>query len=155
MAFSLSRLTRALETRTITVRGEAVEIRALTAAEAFRLEAQYPSHNPPLTLDPDKGVKAPMVLDFKNREWQEEQKRRQRVLKCGAIAIATGMERISDKSTWTPAVDQKWLEGLAEELAGLLTIREIDRVFEHISRLDESSVPDPRQRIGDEVKAGN
>ncbi len=157
MSFTVSELAGSLDAGSITVRGFERPARPVFAREALRLEESLPRPIAPLKLDPDKGVKAPMIRDYENAAFLAASDRRSLALTCGWIAVSLGLADDAGKK-WSidMAIDESsaWLKANADRLASAFSTEEIEKMARDVQSLGTPMVKQA-ERIGTDEAAGN
>lgn len=157
MSFTVSQLAGSLESGVVTVRGKARDARPVFAREALRMEECLPRPQAPFRLDPDKGVKAPMVRDYDDAGFQAKSAARSTAMACGWIAVALSL---TDEAgvPWSvdmePAASRAWLEANAVRMTSAFTAGEITAMLGEVERLGAPSGKES-ERIGTDQTAGN
>ena len=123
--FSLAEFAASLEKSTVSVRGKAVEIRALSASESARLGRLYPRPLAPLGQDPDGGSKgrAPNEHDEGHRAAVDLWFYQKKVME---LAMILGLASPRGKDDDAARAE---LEKAAADLQDAFTIIEINRVW--------------------------
>lgn len=88
----LEKLAEAMETRTLTVRGVSLTVRALSAVESHRVaELAGPPPRPPTRPDPNRGSRAPHVPDHDDPGYQRSIEKHWAVHESLHAAFAAGL----------------------------------------------------------------
>lgn len=142
---SLKTIGSRANTTTITLRGEAVEVRGLTVAERDRLRVLFLKPVPPVGRNPEKGDMAPEEPLYNSPEYRAKCEKRTALMLAVEFAIATSWQT-ADGSTWSMDHDDEscrvWATKAAKEVAEAgLSDAEVDQVFRAITAVERGGDP--------------
>lgn len=143
MSVTLAELVESIQRRATTLRGRAIEIRALRDCEAGAILRLFPKPVPPLGDDPNGGSLAPKVENPQDPAYRAKfeawWQRRARMI----VGICAGLQ-VSDGPRYSPDLTDGELKPLLErldiEVSRALTAAEVLRLSDEIAGiLDESA----------------
>lgn len=140
MGLTIKELGRRLETARIPFRGGMITIRALTAAQRFKIRQLMPAPAPPYMESPEKGG-AP-IPDTNNAGYRD--KARNWSVEVATVDVAFALDLALADGTACPAVTDpgflSWATKAAAELRENTSDTELARIQEHLAELESGNV---------------
>lgn len=142
MSIDITRFLQAIETETVTIRGQELKLRALKAQEVLQVDTLW---LPPMAID-EAEKKHPKFRALNTAHYAK----RTAIL----VGIAADISA-ADGSGFGAGCDAKWLDAYADHVLAWLTEQEILTLHRRVQALGEGVAKTAEQRIGTELKPGN